>query len=168
MSFLTKFVDRVFAVVGAVTFLQAPQFIQSYTLSLSGHLAEVSWQLDQMRQMTQKSGRTLSELVSKFLASSDPDIHFQGELIQGLINRETSFASALHSLSKANAFTRPFEFATHFHGDIAKDTFHHFTLGLPLTVESLVWGVAGLFAGYLFFRGLAYLYDRVRAPFVAN
>lgn len=157
MSILTKFVDRAFAVLGAVTFMQAPQFIQNYTISLSGHLAELTWQLDQLRQMARKSGRTLTDLVTKFIANDDPDVKFQGEMINNLIQRETSFNDAILALSNANPFSRPFEFMTHFHWDVVKESSMHYQLGLPLTIESIIWGVIGLFAGYLLFRSIVFI-----------
>ena len=147
-------VDRTFAVGGAILFMQAPQFVHNYTESLAGHLAEVSWQLEQLRQMVQKSGRTLGELVTKFLGSSDSDIVFQGELIRNMVDRETAFSTALNALSDASPLSRPFVFFNHIHWELVKETSTHFRPGLPLSLESLIWGLIGLFFGYLLFRTL--------------
>lgn len=152
MNALLKLVDRVFAGVGAVVFMQAPQFIQNYTHVLYGHLAELHWELDQMHTFVHKSGKTIEALAKKFLSSSDPDIIFQGELIEKLVTRERDFSLALQALTTANPLTKPFVFLRHADKDLIGETWVHFKLGLPITVEALGWGFFGLLAGYFLFR----------------
>lgn len=154
MNFIAKMIDRIFAVCGAIVFMQMPQFMQNYTENLAGHLAEVRWQLEQLRTMVHKSGRSLNELVAKFLVSPDSDIVFQGELIQGMVDREASFSSALTSISQASPYSKPLVFFKTIDWDIVNETSRHFSFGLPLSMESLTWGLLGLFAGYLLFRTL--------------
>lgn len=162
MSFFTKLVDRTFAVGGAILFLQAPQFIQSYTQTLAGHLAEVSWQMDQMRSMAEKSGKSLTGLVTKFLTNGDPDIVFQGQMIDMLIEREATFSLAYRKLLEATPFTKPFVFISNLNWDLVKETWQQFKMGLPLTAEGIVWGFVGLVLGYLMFRGLAQVANMFR------
>lgn len=152
MNTVLKLIDRVFAVTGAVLFMQAPQFIQSYTHVLYGHLAELNWELDQMRTFVQKSGKTIEGLVNKFLSSNDMDIVFQGELIEKLIGREKNFTLALKALNAANPLTKPFVFVRYADKDLMRETWVHFKLGLPVTFEALAWGFFGLLAGYFLFR----------------
>ena len=151
MNMAVKIIDRIFAFLGAVIFMQVPQFIQDYVHVLYGHLAELTWQLDQMRTMAAKSGKTIAELSAKFLKNADSDIVFQGELIDKLIKREDAFASALQALTEAGPFTKSFLFLRHSNSEIVKETWKHFKLGLPLTLEAIFWGLIGLFLGYLLF-----------------
>lgn len=154
MTFLLKMIDRLLAVLGALVFMQAPQYIQDYVHVLYGHLSELNWQLDQIRTMTAKSGKTVAELAIKFLKSNDHDIVFQGELIDKLLKREEAFTSALRALREASPFSKPFLFLRHHDLEIAKETWRDFKFALPLTLEAMVWGLLGLFMGYLLFRAL--------------
>lgn len=151
MNIVVKILDRVFVLLGALFFMQAPQFIQDYLHVLYGHLAELTWQLDQMRSMSAKSGKTLTDLVAKFLKSTDPDIVFQGELLDKLLQREEAFTAAVNALTHASPFSKPFLFLRHASVDLIQETWKHFKIGLPITLEALGWGAMGFVFGYFIF-----------------
>jgi hypothetical protein len=163
MNFITRWIDRIVAFGVALLFMQAPQFIQNYTQVLAGHLAELSWQLGQMRLAAEQSGKTLAELAAKFLHSLDPDIATHGSLIQKMIFREHDFTAALTALTHATALTRPFAFIAHAKWELIRETATHFQAGLPLSIEAILWGLAGLFLGYGLIRGIIFIIRKLVA-----
>lgn len=157
MTLFTRIVDRCFAAASAIVFLQAPQFIRDYTQVLHGHLAEVSWQVNQIQKLASKSHSSINDLIQKYLSHSDPDISFQGNFVEMLIQREQEYNHAFQALSHANPLQKPFVFLKSFQWDLFKETLNLFTPGLPLSLEGLIWAFLGLIAGYLLFRTLCFL-----------
>lgn len=143
--------DRIFAVGGAFILSQAPLFMQQYKQQLVGHVAELQTQIALMQNAAILSGKTLPQLVDKFLSSQDPDFIRQGELMTLLVSRWENFSSAYTALNDASIWTRPFVFIKHLNLDIFKSTFHSFDLGIALNFEGLCYGLAGIGLGYLIF-----------------
>ncbi|MCB1114577.1 MAG: DUF2937 family protein [Chlamydiia bacterium] len=161
----TKIVDRCFAVLGALIFMQAPAFIQDYTQVLLGHLSESSWEVDQLKRIALKAGKPLDQLIQKYQDNPDIDVALQGDFIQTLVLREEGFRQAYFNLSHANPFQKPFVFAKYLQWDIVKETTSVFTPSVPMTLEALIWGAFGLLVGYSFFRLLSALFTKSRKLF---
>lgn len=155
LKWLAGILDRVFAVIGALLFLQAPMFMMQYVHNLAGHVAELQLQMELMRKTAASTGKTLEQYVSKFMSNSDPDFSKQGEIMQGMIDRWENLSSGLHSLMSSNVFARPFVFMYHFDYSVAKDTYSHFQFGLTFSLEGIVYSMIGLVIGYFIFRLLA-------------
>lgn len=147
--------DRLFAVVGAFLFVQVPQFYQQYTLVLSGHLSELSFQIAQIERSAKTTDKTLNQLIQKFLSSQDPDFHNQGLFLQTLFERWTLFTQAISAFQESTLISRPFTFIRYFDWQICKETLHQFTVGFSLTLESLIYAIVGIFFGYLLFLMIA-------------
>jgi len=149
---IVDLLDRIFAVIGAFLFAQIPQFYQQYTTLLSGHLAELAFQITQMENSAKSTDKTLGQLIQKFLASSDPDFHNQGNLMQNSYERWAEFTKALQALQESTFLSRPFVFLRYFDWQIFKETFSQFTVGFSFTIESLIYAIVGIFFGYLMFQ----------------
>lgn len=165
MKFLFKFLERVFVVVTALLFLQAPLFMQEYRQQLAGHVGELQLQVDLMQLAATQSGKNLKDYVKKFRQSLDQDFSNQGEIMDNMVTRFQDFSQALNEFDNATVLTRPFVFMWHFHYDIASTTFHAFNIGLPLTYEGGIYALLGIFVGYGIFvvlRGCINLVYRPR------
>ncbi len=145
-------IDRTFAAAGGLLFLQAPAYMQQYTLRLSGHLAELKLQIDTMRQAAQLSGKTLPQFIQKFLSSGDSDFARQGDLMQGMLDRYYDMQNASIALQSTTVYDKPFVFLSHLNWDIAKDALHSFHFEISLTFEALVYAIIGIGLGCLLFR----------------
>jgi hypothetical protein len=143
--------DRAFAVVGAVVFAQAPLFMQQYSQQLIGRTAELKLQVDGMRQAADLSGKTLAQLVQKFMQNPDPDVFRQGELMAGTIARWHSLSESLTAMQESSLWSRPFAFIYHLNFDVFYDTLHQFKVGLPLNMEGGAYALIGVLTGYLVF-----------------
>lgn len=145
------FLDRLFAVAGALLVSQVPLFIQHYTQQLSGHVSELHHQVEIMRATALKSDKTLEQFIQKFLGSSDIDFVRQGEIMQTMVHRLNSLSESFLSLKNATVFTRPFTFLGQVNMDIANSTLQSFSIGIPLNMEGLTYALVGIVIGYLIF-----------------
>lgn len=150
--------DRICAVLGAVLFLQIPLFIQDYQIELKGHVSELEWQVSLIQEAAKFSGKSLEQYIHKFLVSGDVDFVHQGEILSNMVVRLNTLSSSLKAISEAPIWERPFVFCSYLNYEIAKSTFHSFQMGMPLTLEAIVYGLLGMLIGFglyqLTIRGL--------------
>jgi hypothetical protein len=161
LKWLNGLIDRIFVVAGAVLFSQAPHFLQHYTQRLGGHVAELRLQIEALRLAAEKSGKSVHEYVQKFLSQTDLDFTYQGEVMRSMFTRYTDLDQAYFSLIHSTVFTRPFVFLKHLQLDIAKMTLADFTFGVTLTVEALLYALAGMGFGYFVYRVLSGIVAKV-------
>lgn len=156
--------ERICALISALIFAQAPLFMQHYTQQLAGREAELHIQVDAMRSIAKQSGKTLDQLIQKFIQHSDLDIMHQGELMQGIVDRWQQFSHALLALQESSFWSRPFLFVAHLNIDTFKSTLHQYHFGLPLTMDGAFYAGIGAILGYFALRFLRGLCSRVISP----
>lgn len=160
-----RMIDRIFAVIGALVFLQIPLFIQQYSQRLSGHLEELRYQVGLLNEVSTQSGKTLQEFISKFVHSSDLDFSRQGELLQAMIQRLDKLNNAYLGLHNSTLFTKPFVFMYYSDWEILRSTMTSYKVGVPLSIEGLIYGIIGIFVGYFAFTGISKGYYWVKSLF---
>lgn len=153
-SWMSKIVDRLFVVAGALLFSQTPLFMQSYSHQLQGHVSELNLQIAAMRKVASHSGKSLEQYIGKFLQSPDADFSSQGQLMQGMMDRYNHLSESLLALQNATVWEKPFLFLKNFNTDIAKATWNSYEIGIPLTLEGAAFAALGMGLGYLFFLTL--------------
>lgn len=170
IKWISSLIDRIFAAVGGVLFSQAPLFMKQYAQQLSGHAAELRFQVDAMKQAASNSGKTLEQFIQKFTESNDVDFVRQGDIMSAMVNRWYSVTDALAALQDSSVFTRPFAFMRYSNWDIIKSTWSQYVFGLPFTLEGLVYAVIGIIVGFLIFYGIRKfflsLWQAIKSPFV--
>lgn len=157
-----KILDHLLVVFTALLFLQVPLFMHQYQLQLVGHVAELQWQVDHMRQSAAQSGKDLDQYTRKFIDSDDPDFSRQGAMMQHIQKRWNKQSRALFQLNKASLFLRPWVFLFYFQWDIATSTVATFEPGIPLSGEGLIYALIGMGAGYGLYRLLALFWKKLR------
>lgn len=146
-----KLIDRIFALITALIFLQIPLFIQQYTQRLAGHLDELRYQVSLISEVSTQSGKTLQEFISKFVHSADFDFARQGDLMQAMVERLDKLNNSYLGLHHATLLKKPFIFLYYSDWEIVKSTFRSFKVGIPLSIEGIIYGVVGLVVGYFAF-----------------
>jgi len=149
--------DRLLAVSGALLFSQAPLYMHHYQQQLSGHVNELIYQVDIMRQAASASGKSLAQFIRKFLESTDADFVRQGNIMNDMALRTQKLSDALSTLDSASIFSKPFLFLTHLDLKIAKASYQSFNIGIPLTYEGLTYALMGMGMGFLIFFTLKQL-----------
>jgi hypothetical protein len=148
---LSGLIDRIFVVLGVMTFSQAPHFFYAYTQRLGGHLAELRMQISTLRIAAEKSGKSFEQYIDKFVTHKDPDIALQGEFMQSLLARFSDISEAYYSMVQTSSLGRPFHFFQFIQWDVAKMTVEDYQFGLSFTTESAIYALLGMGLGYLLF-----------------
>ena len=151
LPWLVGLLDRIFAVIGAAVFVQAPLFMQQYTQQLIGRTEELRLQVDAMRRAAGISGKTLDQLLQKFADSGDADFVHQGDVMSGIVQRWYHLSEALTAMEDSSLWSRPLSFLYHLNTDVFKSTLAHFSFGLPISLEGGIYAFIGLMFGYLIF-----------------
>jgi len=158
--------DRLFAVSGALIFMQLPMFTLQYTQQLAGRSSELKLQLNAIKSIATLNGKTMPEYIQKFTSANDPDFFLQGGLMENMMQRYTYLSNAEGYISNASLLAKPFVFFQNFDLEIAKITLSHFQFGLPLSLEGLSYGIAGVGFGCLLYfilnRASTYIYQTLR------
>ncbi len=142
-----KMFERIVISLCAILCMQLPFFITQYTHQLKGHLDELKWQVEQMERSASLSGKNLDQYISKFLTNSDRDFANQGTMMRDVTHRFEKFSYAWMQLNNSSVITRPFVFFRCMQLDIVYATLSHFKMGISFALESLIFGLIGIFLG---------------------
>jgi len=153
--------DRLCAVVGCLLFLQLPLFMQQYQQELKGHVAELEWQVSLITNAAQLSGKTLDQYIHKFMTSGDIDFARQGEILSAMVVRWNALSNSLNALNHASVWERPYFFFSTFNYEIVKSSLETFQVGIPLTLEALVYGLLGMLLGYALYRVFSVILSKI-------
>lgn len=150
--------DRVFVVLGAFAFAQAPHFFQAYIQRLGGHMTELKMQMAVLQLSADKSGKTLDQYIHKFLNHSDTDIVAQGEFMDSIVSRFSDISDTYYLMTHSPPLSLPFNFLQSLHLEIAKMTLQDFSMGLDLTFETTIYAIVGMGIGYLTFSFFKFVF----------
>ena len=152
---IDSLVDRIVAVLGAISSSQLPGFIQHYTQRLGGHVVEAERNLEGWQEIAnQTTDGDVVGLANIYLLSPAPEVVAAGRKCLGDLLRVETLQDALTALEHASLWTRPFVFLRHVDGDIAEATLSHFAMNVPLDAESLVYAMCGLVLVFLLYSGI--------------
>jgi len=136
--------DRVLCVAGAVTFSQAPEFMQQYLQRLGGHLDEARRQVQQFKDSAEQSGLTLDRLITQTTGNSDAAVAKLGGVMTKALERVDTLTSSQLALQNASVWTRPAVFLRHLDSSIAHATWAAFKPAVPTTIEGLAYSALGM------------------------
>lgn len=159
-KFIQKILERIVVSLCVILCMQLPFFITQYTHQLQGHIDELKWQVEQMEMSASFSGKTLDEYISKFIDNFDPDFANQGMMMRSIMHRFEKLSHASMQLKNSSVFTRPFVFFRYVQLDIFSATFNDFKMGISFTLESIVFGLIGIFIGTGLCSSIAIFFNR--------
>lgn len=160
-----KMIDRVFAVIFAILFMQFPLFMEQYTIRLSGHVKELAYQVKEIEKVAHESGKSLDQFIQKFIDSNDIDFSKQGGLMEAMVIRMDRLSDSLAAILNANVFTRPFIFLWNSEWDIVQATAKSYKLGISITLESVVYAFIGVVIGYYIYQLTSVISARISEGF---
>jgi hypothetical protein len=149
VRFVDSLLDRICAVIGAVVFMQFPQYLMLYIQRLGGHVDEAARNIEKYKEIAQDAGKTLHQYSQHLLNSTDETIFKTGQKIAGDIERYNHLAGALKELQAAPVYKKFIVFIQNVDLGIARGTWENFTPGLPFTFESAAYAVAGILIGMI-------------------
>jgi len=139
-----SFVGTLFAATIGLAASQVFAFIQQYLQRLGGHLSEAERQHEQIQ-----TGALYASVGEATRA----------KIAQSAAERIADLRDAVDAITNAGILTRPVAFFRNFDDDVALGTMSAFQPALPLDASSLLYGIAGIFIGWL-------IYGAIKTPFV--
>lgn len=164
-NWLSTMTDRIFAVLGAILLMQFPLFMEQYSTRLSGHVAELSYQVHKMEEIARESGKSLQQYIAKFEESKDKDFSSQGGLMAAMVTRKETLSHSLYSIRNSNLIFRPFVFLYQSDWEILSPTFTHYQVGLSISIESVIYAIIGVILGFYLYQLLHTFYLRIKEGF---
>jgi DUF2937 family protein len=139
---IDSLVGTIIAAIAGLLASQVIAFINAYLQRLGGHLDEA------------RLG-----LLSKNVAAAISDETLRAQITAHMQERIDTLETAQQAIEPAGVFTRPFVFFQHVDQDIALATAQAFHPALPIEVQSLIFGGAGIVLGWI-------VWELVKAPFL--
>jgi hypothetical protein len=143
--------SRIFAVVGAVTLSQFPNFVQAYLQRLGGHLDELKRVIAQYDKAAVSTGKTLKEYISIHMSSNSPEIVKTGQIMNDQLTRVDHLGKSLDVINNAGPFSKFISFCANADFEIARATLKNYTPGLSLNAESILYGLLGMVFGMIIY-----------------
>lgn len=154
VKLLESLVDRVFATIGAMIFVQFPQFFAQYVQRLGGHLDEARRVVDEYTKAAAANHLTLNEYIKIHLTSNHNVFITTGKLLQELVERVHHLESSMAALKGASPWNRWWVFLRETDLGIARHTLADYTLGIPTTIEAIIYAVIGLILFTSLYQGV--------------
>lgn len=148
LQLLNGFLDRAFALAGAVLLAQFPQFYSQYIQRLAGHLNEARRTIDLYGENAASLGLTLEQYIEQHLGSESEIFVSTGQIIVSLLERLHRLESSFTALLEAPPWMRLWIFLKEAELAVAAQTWQDFTPGIPTTMEGLIYAAAGLLLGW--------------------
>ena len=163
MSFLQRvltpfgeILDRIICICIVALFMQLPMYINQYVDVLSGARMEAKRTYDDMETRALANGLSIAEFVKRLKDNEDVIARESGEVSENVVSRYEKYSEALEALTTGSVWVRPFRLMAHY--DPSINAAMHFEPGLPLNIEGVLYGIAGLAFSLLIVglgRGLA-------------
>ncbi|ROH91005.1 DUF2937 family protein [Stagnimonas aquatica] len=144
---LAGLLDRILAVVLAITAAQAPIYYAQYLQVLSGVRLEAEARYLELQREAQQLHMSVEAFVTRHEANADPAFQASGRIHRSTLSRYRQYDAAWQALSSASADQKPARLWRHFDPRIHAAV--RFTPGLPLNREGLVWAGIGLLLAWL-------------------
>ena len=161
--------DRIICIVLVVIFMQLPMYINQYVDVLSGARMEAKRTYDDMESRAGENGLSIAEFVKRLKDNEDVIVRESGEVSENVVSRYEKYSEALEALTTGSVWVRPFRLMAHY--DPTINAAIRFEPGLPLNIEGIIYGIAGLAFSLLIVglgRGLAKrLFGKKKRAFVA-
>ena len=146
--FLGGIIDRLCAVIGAVTLSQFPQFFGQYMQRLGGHLDEAKRTFELYENTAADLNLTLEAYIQEHLDSASNVFVSAGQVIQALVERYRELQMSYMALQDTTIYNRWFVFLREADWAIVANTWHNFVPGVPTTFEGLTYAMVGLLIGW--------------------
>lgn len=157
-NFFGGLTERIFTVILALLFAQAPTYMHQYTQVLAGAHQEAETTYLELESRAQNYDLSVEAFLNDLMKNEDPKVKDNAEVSWNTVKRYWDYDKALKSLRGSNAFSRPFNFLRHLDTRIRAAL--DFAPGLPLNWEGFVYGILGVFFAMLIGSGVKKIFKK--------
>lgn len=154
---LESLFDRALAIVGSISLAQFPQFYSQYLQRLGGHLDEARRIVADYSKAAASFNLSLHDYIGIHQTASDPVLQSTGTIIDNSLARLAYLEKSFQALENSTILNRWWLFLTNLDPAILRQTCSQYTPGLPLTIESLCYALAGLLITCGIYQGIKWI-----------
>lgn len=158
---LESLFDRALAIVGSVSLAQFPQFYSQYLQRLGGHLDEARRIVAEYSEAAASFNLSLHDYIGIHQSASNPVLQSTGSIIDNSLARLGQLERSFQALENSTLFNRWWLFLKNLDPAIFSQTCSQYTPGLPLTIESLFYALAGLLIICGIYQGIKWIIKKL-------
>lgn len=145
--------DRIIFSCGVILFLQLPTFIDQYTHRLGGFQRAQNEQIESFQTIANNNfNGDMARLIASFRDSKMKSVRDTASSIENSVALASSVKKDLAVLETHNLTKKIVYLLGHLRYQLAQDTLQHFRPTIPLSLQSLLYGLlGGILASILFF-----------------
>ena len=141
-------IDRVMVVALALGAAQFPMFYAQYADTLAGAQAEAQMRYNELESSAAELQLSVDQFIERHRSSPDPVFRASGDIHRSTVTRYRKLDTALHQIRDAEPWEKPVVLGQVYDPQILAAM--EFEPGLPLTIEGLAYGFAGLLIASIF------------------
>ncbi len=136
------------AVIVAVLFLQAPEFVQQYAQRLGGAIDELDRVVRHFDEDARRSGYDRSGALGLMSRNQEQLVRDQATRMSETIGRLANLRAQQAAMGQPGSFTRAGAFATGYDSDLAARTWKDFQFALPVSADGVLFACTGFILGF--------------------
>ncbi len=166
---IKSLLDKIFFTVGAIVFLQLPQFIAQYTQHMGGYAASQSEQISEYQAIADLHfNGDIEAYQLRLQQNTDPAVAESAQQITKRLKSAKSIQQELAVYEQKPLWYQAPYFITHLRIDLVKGTAHNFSPGLPINLWAWGYGLVGGVLFSLLFNGVCKLPQLLRKKTTAQ
>jgi hypothetical protein len=133
----------------AIVLSQFPEYAQQYTQRLGGAVDELRIITEDFDRAAQLGGLDRTQALARYNASNDEFLAGRGTSMTATFQRYEDLSTALARIEGAGPLERLQSMPVYLDTDIGRRTLENYRPAMPVTIEGVLYALAGFVAGYL-------------------
>jgi DUF2937 family protein len=143
-------------VLVALLFCQAPEFVQQYSQRLGGTVDELELIVRHFDGNSGRSGYDRNGVIALMARNPEQLVRDQSTRMSKTVQRLDNLRSQQVSMGRGTSLTRVTAFATGNDSELASRTWKDFRFALPLSVDGIIFAVAGFLLAAASILGISF------------
>jgi hypothetical protein len=153
MRILARTATMTAALIGALTFSQAPEFAQQYQQRLGGALDELRIIVADFDRDATLAGIDRPQALAIYDGASEPFLRNRGQSMRRTLTRFETIGRQSADMARTSPFAKPFALLRNADDMILTNAWRDFQPGVPVTPAGLLWAATGAGLGWLLVGG---------------
>jgi hypothetical protein len=132
----------------AIVLSQFPEYAQQYTQRLGGAVDELRVITEDFDRAAELGGLDRTQALARYNASNDEFLAGRGTSMTATFQRYEDLSTALARIEGAGPLERLQSMPVYLDTDIGRRTLENYRPAMPVTIEGVLYALAGFVAGY--------------------
>jgi hypothetical protein len=140
----------------ALLFCQAPEFVQQYSQRLGGAVDELELIVRHFDADSRRSGYDRNGAIALMARNPEQLVRDQSTRMSETVQRLDNLRSQQASMGRGTSLTRVAAFAAGYDSELADRTWKDFRFALPLSIDGMIFAVAGFLLAAASILGISF------------